>query len=253
MLDNIRIVLVNTSHPGNIGATARAMKNMGLSKLYLVEPKEFPSFEAYSRAASADDVLGDAIVVDSLQEAIADCVWVAGTSARMRTVKWQVHDPRQCAENVIRLSADGEVALVFGRERTGLSNEELEHCNSLVHIPTNPDYSSLNVAAAVQVLCYECRMAGIAAGDVDQPDRSHNMKKHKEDVPASAEMLEGMYEHLLQTLDDINFFYNSNPDMVMRRFKSLFNRANTTKREVALLRGVLSAAQGKKTRRDSDD
>ena len=256
MLDNIRIVLVNTSHPGNIGAAARAMKNMGLKQLYLVEPLEFPSVEAYSRAAGADDLLAGAVVVDSLQEAVGDCVWVAGTSARLRTVKWQIHDPRECVAELAKHIEEGgeedvKVAIVFGRERTGLSNEELELCNSLVHIPSNPDYSSLNVAAAVQVLSYECRMAALASGDIDQP-QLHTRKKHREDIPADAAMLESMYGHLQQTLQDINFFYNSSPEMVMRRFKSLFNRAATTRREVALLRGLFSAAQGKKQPRDKE-
>jgi len=252
MLENIRIVLVNTSHPGNIGAAARAMKNMGLSQLVLVDPLEFPCIEADARAAGAEDLLASAVVVDDLDEALKGCSLVAGTSARMRTVKWKVHDPRECAEEIRHHIMDSEAplqaAIVFGRERTGLTNEELERCNSLVHIPTNPDYSSLNVAAAVQVLSYECRMASLGAGDIDQPQLKQR-KKHKEDVPASNEMLEGMYEHLLQTLEDINFFYNSNPEIVMRRLKGLFNRANTTRREVALLRGVLAAAQGNKLRR----
>jgi len=252
MLENIRIVLVNTSHPGNIGAAARAMKNMGLKKLVLVEPKEFPSFEAYSRAAGADDLLGEAVVTDSLNEALRGCVWVAGTSARLRTVKWQIHEPRACAGEAIQHAEDGEVAIVFGRERTGLSNEELEQCNTLVHIPTNPEYTSLNVASAVQVLSYECRMAALSAGSIEQPELAKR-KKHKEDVPASSDMLDGMYGHLQETLHDINFFYNSSPEMVMRRLKSLFNRANTTKREVALLRGILSAAQGKKLKRSASD
>lgn len=257
MLENIRIVLVNTSHPGNIGAAARAMKNMGLRQLYLVEPKDYPSFEAYSRAAGADDVLAEAVVVDNLQDALKGCVWVAGTSARLRTVKWQIHDPRQCAHECLQHVTHAgdettQAAIVFGRERTGLSNEELECCNTLVHIPTNPDYSSLNVAAAVQVLCYECRMAAIAGGDVVAPSDA-GRKKHREDVPASADMMDDMYAHLLQTLHDINFFYNSSSEMVMRRLKSLFNRANVTRRELALLRGIFSAAQGKKVKRASSD
>ena len=253
MLDAIRIVLVNTSHPGNIGAAARAMKNMGLSQLYLVDPVEYPCIDATARAAGAEDVLDNAVVVDSLQEAIAGCVSVAGTSARLRTVKWQIHDPRQCADHMMDTLEQAEegasVAIVFGRERNGLSNEELERCTSLVHIPTNPDYSSLNVAAAVQVLSYECRMCALARDIVDQPQLK-TRKKHKEDVPASAEMLEAMYDHLLDTLNRINFFYNSSPEIVMRRLKSLFNRAGTTKREVALLRGIFAAASGEKVRDD---
>ena len=247
MLENTRIVLVNTSHPGNIGAAARAMKNMGLSRLYLVEPKQHPSYEAYSRAAGADDVLGDAVVTTSLAQALNGCVWVAGTSARDRTVQWPIYDPRECAGVCIDNSAQGDVAIVFGRERTGLSNEELEMCNALVHIPTNPAYNSLNVAAAVQVLCYEIRMSLLSNSDVD----SSRAKTQKQDIPATTDQLEGMYQHMYQMMDDIKFFGSSNPEVIMRRLKSLFNRAQTTKREVAILRGIFSAAQGKKSAREN--
>lgn len=248
MLENIRIVLVNTSHPGNIGAAARAMKNMGLSKLVLVDPKEHPTFEAYSRAAGADDILGEAKVVSTLAEALTGCTWVAGTSARMRTVQWPVYEPRESAAKAIESLDNGEAAIVFGRERTGLTNEELELCNTLVHIPTNPEYSSLNVAAAVQVLCYELRLAALAA-EINNDRVSKTTGKHKEDVPASTDQLDGMYQHLYQTLEDIKFIGTSNPDIIMRRLKGLFNRAQTTRREVAILRGIFSAAQGKKSKR----
>ena len=249
MLENIRIILVNTSHPGNIGATARAMKNMGLSRLYLVDPVDHPTYEAYSRAAGADDVLGDAVVTETLAEALQGCSWVAGTSARLRTVKWPMFDPRECAATSMAQAASGEVAIVFGRERTGLTNEEMELCKALVHIPTNPEYSSLNVAAAVQVLCYEVRMAFLASSE----DRPLKTKTAKEDMPATTDQMEGMYEHLYQTMEDIKFFGTSNPDVIMRRLKGLFNRAQTTKREVAILRGIFSAAQGKKSARTPKD
>jgi len=245
MLENTRVVLVNTSHPGNIGAAARAMKNMGLTRLYLVDPKDHPGYEAYSRAAGADDVLGDAIVTTTLAEALNGCVWVAGTSARERTVQWPVYDPRECAGLCSESAVQGDVAIVFGRERTGLTNEELEMCNGLVHIPTNPAYNSLNVAAAVQVLCYEIRMRYLSNTDAD----SRREKSQKEDMPATTDQLEGMYQHLYQMMDDIKFFGSSNPEVIMRRLKSLFNRAQTTKREVAILRGIFSAAQGKKSAR----
>jgi tRNA (cytidine32/uridine32-2'-O)-methyltransferase len=245
MLENTRIVLVNTSHPGNIGAAARAMKNMGLSRLYLVDPKEHPTYEAYSRAAGADDVLGDAVVTDSLADALNGCVWVAGTSARERAVQWPVYDPRECAELCREQSLQGDVAIVFGRERTGLTNEELELCNGLVHIPTNPEYNSLNVAAAVQVLCYELRTAFLSATSTI----SVKPKTQKEDMPATTDQLDGMYQHLYQMLEDIRFFGTTNPEVIMRRLKSLFNRAQVTRREVAILRGIFSAAQGKKSGR----
>lgn len=248
MLENIRIVLVNTSHPGNIGAAARAMKNMGLTKLVLVDPKEHPSFEAYSRAVGADDILGDAVVVPNLAEAIKGCTWVAGASARLRSVQWPVFDPRECARRAVEQPDKADAAIVFGRERTGLTNDELELCNGLVHIPTNPEYSSLNVAAAVQVLSYELRLAALDI-EAQEDNLSKPGGKHREDVPASMDQLDGMYQHLHQTLEDIKFIGTSNPDIVMRRLKGLFNRAQTTRREVAILRGIFSAAQGKKRKR----
>lgn len=245
MLDNIRIVLVNTSHPGNIGAAARAMKNMGLSRLYLVSPKQHPTFDAYSRAAGADDVLGSAVVTETLADALNGCIWVAGTSARERAVQWSLYDPRECADVCLQQSVQGDTAIVFGRERTGLTNEELELCNGLVHIPTNPDYSSLNVAAAVQVLCYEIRMAWLLKAE---PESGHQ-KIAREDMPATTDQLEGMYQHMYQMMEAINFFGKTNPEVIMRRLKSLFNRAHTTRREVAILRGIFSAVQGKKSGR----
>lgn len=243
MFENSRIVLVNTSHPGNIGAAARAMKNMGLSRLYLVAPKEFPVYEAYSRAVGADDVLANAVVTETLAEALSGCVWVAGTSARERMVQWPTYEPRECAAICRDKSLQGDVAIVFGRERTGLTNEELEMCNGLVHIPTNAEYSSLNVAAAVQVLSYEVRMAFLSNPDV----AVEKSRTQKEDMPATTDQLEGMYQHMYQMMQDIQFFSGSNPEVIMRRLKSLFNRAQTTKREVAILRGIFSAAQRKKS------
>ncbi|MGB5278326.1 MAG: RNA methyltransferase [Gammaproteobacteria bacterium] len=242
MFENTRIVLVNTSHPGNIGAAARAMKNMGLSRLYLVDPKEHPSYQAYSRAAGADDVLANAVVTRTLTQALKGCVWVAGTSARERAVQWPVYDPRRCADLCLEQSTLGDVAIVFGRERIGLTNEELELCNGLIHIPTNPEYNSLNVAAAVQVLCYEIRMAMLM--HANGPEKK--VKAHREDLPATTDQLEGMYQHLYRMMGDIGFFGKSNPDVIMRRLKCLFNRAHTTRREVAILRGIFSAAQAKK-------
>jgi tRNA (cytidine32/uridine32-2'-O)-methyltransferase len=243
MLDNIRIVLVNTSHPGNIGAAARAMKNMGLSRLYLVSPKQHPTFDAYSRAAGADDVLAEAIVTETLGEALRGCVWVAGTSARVRTVQWPQYGPRECAASCLEQSAQGDTAIVFGRERSGLTNEELELCNGLVHIPTNPDYNSLNVAAAVQVLCYELRMAFLSGSE----PAAVKSRVPKEDMPATTDQIDGMYRHMYAMMEDIDFFGKTNPEVIMRRLKSLYNRAHPTKREVAILRGIFSAAQAKKS------
>jgi len=248
MLDRIRIVLVNTSHPGNIGAAARAMKNMGLSRLYLVQPKDYPCDEAYSRAASAIDVLHHATVVDSLAEALHGCVWMAGASARTRTVPWPMYEPRESAAVCMQNTAQGEVAVVFGRERSGLSNDELELCNALVHIPTNPEYSSLNVAAAVQVLCYELWLASPEYTGIEVSIGN----THPDDAPASADLLDGMYAHMDRMLEHIGFYGASNPDVIMRRMKGLLNRTQPTLREVAILRGIFSAAQGKKRRSNSD-
>ena len=244
LLKKIRIVLVNTSHPGNIGATARAMKNMGLSSLYLVDPKAHPTLEAYRRAAGAIDVLDNAVVVKDLNQAVSGCVWVAGTSARLRTIEWPILEPRECVQQCIEHLDTGEIAIVFGRENSGLSNEEMEKCNALLHIPTNDDYSSLNLAAAVQVVCYEFRLALIS-----EKKTKAKSKKHREDALASSDQLDGMYQHLYDALGAVEFFGTNNPDVVMRRLKGLFNRANITQREVSIIRGICSAMQAKKNSR----
>ena len=249
LLKNIRIVMVNTSHPGNIGAAARAMKNMGLEKLYLVEPENYPSLEAISRSVGAVNILDDAVVVENLDQAIAGCVWVAGTSARLRTIEWPILEPRDCVQKALEYlngggdesDGGGEIAIVFGRENSGLTNEELEKCNVLLHIPTNPDFSSLNIASAVQVVCYEFRMA-LRSEKIKAPKGN----KHRFDVLADASKMDGMYNHLYESLDHLEFFGDHNPDVVMRRLKGLFNRASTTKREVSIIRGICSAMQGKK-------
>lgn len=233
-LSDIRIVLVETSHPGNIGATARAMKNMGLEQLYLVRPAQFPHADATARASGADELLGRAVVCDSLEQALTGCSTVFGASARSRTIPWPEVTPRQCGEQMA--SADGQAALVFGRERSGLTNEELERCNYLVHIPTNPEFSSLNVAAAVQVLSYEARVAvlGHQARDAVEKDR-----------PATADEVDGFYQHLEQTLIDTEFLDPGNPRQLMRRLRRLFNRVQLESVEVNILRGILTAAQKK--------
>ena len=159
LADNIRIVLVHTSHPGNIGAAARAMKTMNLQHLVLVSPKCYPHPDAIARAAGADDILHHCEVVDTLSEAIADAQLVIGTSARMRHLSWPQLTPRECGQTAVRHAQDQDVAIVFGREKSGLSNDELQLCHYHVQIPCNPDYASLNLGAAVQVLAYEVKVA----------------------------------------------------------------------------------------------
>ncbi len=244
LLKNIRIVLVNTSHPGNIGAAARAMKNMGLSRLYLVEPKDFPSLEAISRSVGALDLLDNAVVVDNLSQAVSDCVWVAGTSARLRTIEWPILEPRECVQTSLELIEQGDIAIVFGRENSGLTNDEMSKCNALLHIPTDPNYSSLNLAAAVQVVSYEYRQALLSNKIFKKKGN-----KHRFDTLANAEQMDGMYDHLLEALDSLGFFGANNSDVVMRRLKGLFNRAKVTQRELSIVRGICSAIQGKKLKR----
>lgn len=246
-LSKVRIVLVNTSHAGNIGSVARAMKTMGMSQLYLVDPVENPVGEARARASGAVDVLESAVIVNTLEEAVADCALVVGASARLRSIPWPVVDPKQCAEQVVPMvkSRGEQVALVMGREKSGLSNAELERCNLLVNIPANPDYSSLNLAAATQVLAYEVRMA-ILASEGEAVQNEH-------DSPlASAADMEGMYEHFHTALTEIGFLDPQAPKQLMRRIRRLFNRVGLERNELNILRGILTAAQGKKRIRADD-
>jgi len=243
MLDNIRIVLVNTHHPGNIGSAARAMKNMGITRLYLVDPKNFPSFEASQRASSASDVLTNAVVVDTLAEALTGCSLVCGTTARLRSVKWPQVNGRECGELIHTESEQHEVALVFGRERSGLSNDELELCQTLVNITTGEAYSSLNLGQAVQVLTYEILMASRK----DEPVEAQSEPKDEKDVLATNDQLEGMYNHYVDALTDMNFFGKRNPEHIMRKLRCLYGRARPTQRETQILRGILSYAQGRRT------
>ena len=245
MLDNIRIVLVNTHHPGNIGSAARAMKNMGLTRLYLVSPKDFPSFEASQLASSASDVLKDAVVVDTLAQALHGCSFVCGTTARLRSVKWPQVDARECGEVLQAESEQHQVALVFGRERSGLFNDELELCQALVNIPTAEAYSSLNLAQAVQVLSYEILMASQKVNKY-QSGEALPAKDQKDEL-ATHDQLEGMYNHYIEALTDLNFFGKRNPEHIMRKLRCLYGRARPTQREVQIMRGILSYAQGRRT------
>ncbi|MGD8672292.1 MAG: tRNA (cytosine(32)/uridine(32)-2'-O)-methyltransferase TrmJ [Thiogranum sp.] len=227
----VRIVLVNTSHPGNIGAAARAMKNMGLTELSLVDPQLFPSAEATARASGADDLLAAASCAATLEQALEGCSLVIGASARNRTLPLPTLDPRECAALVEQQPADSRTAIVFGRERTGLTNDELDRCHYLVQIPTNPDYPSLNLAAAVQVVAYELRMA--AGLSLSRPENKHRY--------ATAEEMELFYRHLEETLIAIDFLDADNPRQLMRRLRRLFARARPNENEVNILRGVLTA------------
>jgi len=238
---DIRFVLVGTQHPGNIGAAARALKTMGLSRLVLVAPEEFPSEEARRRAAGAEDVLAAAAVVPDLAAAVADCRFVLGCTARSRRVQLEELVPRAAGEKLLALAGDGPVALVFGRERTGLTNEELQLCHAAVHIPANPEYSSLNLAAAVQVLAYEVRMAWLARGPAGDGPAGRDAAGREQ--PASHAQLESFFAQLAETLDEIDFHKGRSPDSAMRKLRRLFLRADLSEREVRLLRGVLADAQ----------
>jgi len=233
MQTNIRIVLVNTSHPGNIGAAARAMKNMKLSELILVEPADFPHADATARASGADDILQRARICSSLAEAVDGCTLVFGASARLRSLPWPLVEPREMASQVVREAQQSPVAIVFGREHSGLTNAELEACNALVHIPCNEAFSSLNIAAAVQVLSYEVNMA--AGTPVLEAD--------DDSVIATSDELERFHAHLEQTLVDIDFLDPDTPRLLMRRLKRLYNRARLEQTEVNILRGILTATQ----------
>ncbi len=252
-LDNIRIVLVNTTHPGNIGAVARAMKNMGLSQLYLVKPKRFPDEEAVFRSAHAVDILDNAVITETLDEALEGVGMIIGTSARERRIPWPLLNPREAADETVREASGHPVAILFGREDRGLTNEELQKCHRHLHIPTASEYSSLNVAAAVQVVCYEIRMA--LMGSALPSGKQYVSDMREWDVsPADTVMLEHFYEHLEKVLVEIDFMDPDNPRQTMPRLRRLFNRVRMDEMEVAMLRGILNAMEGKrkKNRRGKD-
>lgn len=237
-LKNIRMVLVNPTHPGNIGATARAMKTMCLDTLYLVSPVDYLSPEARARAAGADDVLTNAVECSSLEEALAGCRLVIGTSTRTRSIPWPTLEPPTCARQLVTEARHGPVALVFGREKMGLTNAELDLCQYVVTIPANTVYPSLNLACAVQVMDYEILGAsqGPAAGDA--------IDWHEPDVAfARAEDIERFYRHLETVLVQIGFLDPANPRKLMRRLYRLFNRVRLDENEVNILRGILTAVE----------
>lgn len=233
-LSSIRIVLVATSHPGNIGSTARAMKTMGLEKLYLVSPKYFPDPRAYELAAGADDVLDNAVVVDSLTLALADCHFVLATSARPRGMALSGGTPAESAALVAEHADDTEIAILFGREHAGLTNEELLHAHYHIHIPSNPDYGSLNLAQAVQIIAYELRMNILAPAA---------MVETTADALATTQEVEQFYTHLQSILVAINFLKLSNPKRLVQRLRRMFSRIHLEKMEINILRGILTHIQ----------
>ena len=235
LLQRVRVVLINTTHPGNIGATARAMKVMGLDNLHLVTPKMFPHAEATALASGADDLLQHAAVHETLDGALEGCGLVLGTSARLRSLPMPQVDARAAAKMALGEAGRHDIALLFGRERFGLTNEEMQRCNRLVHIPANPDYSSLNLSQAVQIMAYELRMAVLGnAGLTLEPD---------DWKPVDAVQMERFYEHLEQALLDIRFLNPEQPKKLMMRLRRLFNRARPDQNEFNILRGILTASQ----------
>ena len=242
-LSRIRIVLVSTQHPGNIGAAARAMHNMGLSNLVLVNPRHFPDEQATAMASGAQALLESAQVVQTLDEAVADCAWVVAVSARPRHLGDEPLTPWNMAARAVAMPAPNTVALVFGCERTGLTNEELERCNATTRIDANPEYSSLNLAQAVQVMVYELRKAALP----EVPSVALKLG-HPWYAPPSAEEMERLYEHLERVLRMTGFLNPDNPRVLMRRLRVLFNRAQPDRNELNMLRGILSSVESPKVR-----
>ncbi|MGC1182595.1 tRNA (cytosine(32)/uridine(32)-2'-O)-methyltransferase TrmJ [Legionella sp.] len=231
---SIRIILVATSHPGNIGSAARAMKTMGLSSLYLVNPKSFPDYKAKEMAAGADDLLESAMVTETLDEALLGCQLILATSARPRGLFLPGLVPAASAELISKQMESTQIAIVFGRERTGLTNEELLKCHYHIHIPSNPEYSSLNLAQAVQIVAYELRMKLLT------PKAEVALRREEY---ATAEEIEQFFEHLKLVFIEIKFLREANPRRLMQRVRRLFNRVNLEKMEVSILRGMLSQVQ----------
>ena len=234
MFNKIRVVLLHTSHPGNIGASARALKTMGLTRLYLVNPKEFPSNKATELAASAQDVLEKVVICQSLAEAVADCVLVFGTGSEARTLVSPIITPRQAAEEVMQQFQDQEVAFVFGRESHGMSNAEMQLCQKQIQIPGNAEYCSLNLAAAVQIITYELRRASLL--------RTEQKSLATENLASNQEM-EGFYQHLETVMQKVGYYDVNKPYSRMSRLRRIFNAAQLQKKEIDLLRGFLLAIE----------
>jgi TrmH family RNA methyltransferase len=232
----VRVVLIDPSHPGNVGSVARAMKNMALDDLVLVRPRHFPHPDSTALAAGADDVLNRARVVDTVAEAVADCGLVAGTTSRPRSHNWDFLTPRDAAARIHGLDSQDRAALLFGSERFGLGSEDLQCCNVLIRIPANPEYCSLNLAMAVQLLAYEILLVR------DGPLSQLQMEQPR----ATGAEVERLYAHLEQVLADIQFEDRNGGGHLMTRIRRLFNRAQLDKNEINILRGILSAVQGKR-------
>lgn len=249
--NQIKIVLVEPSHPGNIGAAARAAKTMCIENLVLVNPEDFPSGEARARSTGALDVLERAEVCASLKDAIADCTFVVGSSARVRGLQCPEITPDKVGAKVWQELEQGNVAIVFGRESSGLTNEELDQCHFLTTIPANWEFSSLNLASAVQVICYEIYSAFLKKSSVDGPsdvsagNETNNDPKLDERVDplATVDQLENLFDHMQQVLEEIEFFDPKQPRLLMRRLRHLYSRARPTLVETNILRGILSAVQ----------
>lgn len=234
MLQQIRVVLVNTTHPGNIGSAARAMMTMGLENLVLVAPKQFPHPKANEMASGAGSILQSAKVVSTLQEAVADCNLVVGTSARDRNIPWPLLPPRQMAEKIAKEPAESQIAVVFGQEQSGLTNEELQMCHWHIQIPANPDYSSLNLAAAVQVIAYELRVASL----------QHEVISEEWDYRfANADEMERMFQHMETVLQQVDFLKLNAPRKLMTRLRRFFLRARPDVMEINIFRGIMTAVQ----------
>jgi TrmH family RNA methyltransferase len=245
-LSAIRIVLVEPSHPGNIGAVARAMKNMSLTELTLVRPRTFPHEEATARASGAVDVLERARVVDSVTAAVADCGFVAATTSRPRDQNFRALDLHEAAIRIFDMSGRGPAAVLFGAERTGLTNEELALAHLLIRVPANPEYPSLNLAMAVQLACYELfRAAG-------SPASTRPLSESPVPLAPGADM-ERFYAHLQEVMDEVDFRDRTTAGTnLMTRIRRLFQRCEMDQNEVNILRGILTAVQAKRRRASGD-
>ena len=236
LLNSVKIVLVGTTHPGNIGAAARAMKNMGFRHLSLVKPKEFPSDVATYRSKAAKDILENALIFNNLQEAVVDCELVIGTSARDRKVPWPILSPKESAEEVSKSLKIHKIAIVFGREDRGLTNEELGLCNYHVHIPTDPEYSSLNLSQAVQILVYEIRMA-VLSDDENQDYWDVEL--------ANNNQTEMLIQHMDELMQEVEFYDVDNPRKLLLRVRRFFKRSRIDVMETNIFRGLFATIQKK--------